>query len=1497
MLKSLIERKLEQYEYKNPSYALIERDKRVNIDSNNSSRYRGSGEKWSSVAGKKDQVTLLFTGDLLCQENLINSFKSVDGGYDFTLCFDYLKPLFESADFVAGNLETPISETAPYRGEILTHEGPFYCNAPIEYMDALKYAGFDMLTTANNHTIDAGVRGLLETIYNAQDYNFIQTGTFTEKGKKFVIVDICGFKVGFTAFSTSYNSMQKNMKPEGRIALLNTYTRKRAESVYEAMKKAGAEFTVAFPHWGKEFEEEISPKQNEMAQEMVDIGYDVIAGSHSHLVQKFDYVDGKPVAFSMGNILTHMNHAADLMDTQYPVIMKVVLKRNGKQIETAVDFIPCRIIKDVENVPFAIVPCNSNLTYSAPVNNRMTKVPEIIKNLLAAEDDVIDTDFQLTESAVADFNSVMEKRADRIARIAVIDESVKSSAYESSNEEKYTIDGENVTITAFNAKATVVRMKKQYEGKTVTAIESKSKGNDKIRILYLPRHVKRVGEDAFREYVSLESVRMFNDLEVIESRAFKDSVKITGLILPESVTTLGSEAFAGCINLRSIKIPPAVTSIEKDTFEGCKYLTIYCEEGSYAETYAKENDIEVKYMPLVDNKNTAKKAVKNSVKETVNLDAYLNVNIDGLDESAYEKYTLEEPLMVKVYDDKQKDLSRFTEENGIYVNKDALETNEATLLCTGQIGYDADLGNIAKCGENYTFYQNFKHVKKCLERGDFVIGNFTSNVCEEYLSTEMMKSKYNPNKYYSNARVEYLDALKYAGFDCLAIANPNNLDTGVNGINKTNKNIEAAGMTAVGAGIGKNKIFNVNGIRVGVLSYTLDCDNIGKMISLEGASALLNVYSPARAQQDIKALKENGAEFVLVYVNCGSEKGKVNLAARKKTGVEIAEAGADYIICTAPKLISKYYQHKTKDGRIVPVATSLGDFMSGKVDKENNLAVAIRITVYKLADGTIKIDDDAIPFKQFDYLDGCNKPIVPAIKAFYSGYTVKQFPNVKTSIAKKLGSDIKIADDKKVKIDEYNQPQLTFAEIYEIFGAKPSRRDKKALKLNEKATMIATRKGDLKKGCVALLVPHLSYKRDYFEISMEDAIKAGASLIVSAKPTKKVPCIVPAGFTGDEKVDNRRWKDFIMQIYSKIVATYNPITVAITGTAGKTTTKELTSCVFDTHYNTLHVEGNNNTFYTCGSTLMKLTKKHQAYIQEAHGASPNSAKDISNMIRPDIAIITNIGDGHLKDMGTIEKVIEGKLEIATGIKDTGVLIVNNDNEYMKDLVMEGKRIIHYSLYDTNCEYYAQNIEDMGDKVKFQAVCEAGTFDLVLNMQGLHNVSNALAVFAAGIEAKIPPYKIAAGLTHYIPDSDKQNLMNFKGYNMIVDTYSATPMSVETAMQTLSAYPVAEGVKKIAVLGDIPALGTQSEEKHIEVGNKICHYDFDLMLCVGKDSRHFATAAQKLGKEAYSYEDREAFNRKLAESIKPGDFILFKSGTRSHLKEETIYPLFGLIDKQ
>ena len=614
---------LDKYELKKPSYKLKNRNYdffQDLVDENlyTQSRFEYKDGEWKSKQGVKDEITLMFTGDLLCQENIINAYKKSNGRYDFTPCFDYLRPFFRSADFVAGNLETPVSESAPYRGEILTHEGPFFCNAPVEYLAAIKYAGYDMLTTENNHTLDAGVDGLRETIENIRKFNIIQTGTFMEDTEKFTIVDICGFKVGFTAFGRTYNTMQKNLTRMGRIKLLNTFSENRAKKVYDGMKKAGAEFTICFPHWGKEFDDTITERQAKMADTFAEIGYDAVLGAHSHVLQKFRYIDDKPVAYSLGNIMTHMNLAPDLMDTQYPAVCVLKLSRKCGKPECKIQFIPCRIQKDIGKVPFVVLPYNKALDkyYNDDIREKLSDVPCKVANLLEAGETIIDTDYPIDQENLNECMINVRKHNEYFEN-AVIDKDGMSTACDGSSSDTLNISCKGffskceemregffriydgyAELEQLTATATVVKISAEINGKPVLSVKNKINGNYNTRIVYVGKYTRYIGDKMFKDFRRLESVRLFNNLEKIGNRAFEGCIKLTGIVIPGSVKIIGKNAFHDCENLISIKIPSGVVKIAGNAFKNCKKLVIYCEKDSYADKFAKKHKIPARYMDL-----------------------------------------------------------------------------------------------------------------------------------------------------------------------------------------------------------------------------------------------------------------------------------------------------------------------------------------------------------------------------------------------------------------------------------------------------------------------------------------------------------------------------------------------------------------------------------------------------------------------------------------------------------------------------------------------------------------------------------------------------------------------------------------------------------------------------------------------------------------------------------------------------------------------------------
>ena len=606
---------IDKLEYKAPGYELRNREA-ASIDFASHLKLRrysaaNTGNVFTSAEATKNSVSLLFGGDLLCQPELMKACKTKDGSYDFSLCFEYIKPLLNSVDFTAASLRTPVSHTAPYQGEILSHEGPRYYNAPVEYLEALSAAGFDMLTTEGNHCLDTGVRGLFETIENIRNFGIIQTGTNEPQNDKFVIVDVCGFKIGITAFGENYSNMRRNLTAEGKAALLNPFSFDAAAEIRTKMLKKGAEYTICLPFWGKEYKEEITEKQIETARTLSLLGFDLVLGSHSHILQQFNLVNGKPVAFSLGDLMAVPK--AKKKGSDLSVLCHVTLTRENNSISTDVEFIPCKIQKDYNGIPYTVIPVSTQQELNESQQPLMAKVGSRVFKLLDCKASRICTDFPVAADALLNLKA-MEKDAlpSRLAALEEPEENENTApavaipqeftddtdSYLVEKKSVYKLNDKNAELVFFGRTGEFVILPRKVAKLPVRTVSGGNVKNSTTRLIYLGRSVQSIEDEAFADFTALESVRIFKRLKRIGNKAFAGCSSLTGIILPKNAQEIGAEAFLNCSSLVSIKIPPKVTEIGEDAFAGCEKLTIYCEKNSAADVYAKENSIPVKYMPL-----------------------------------------------------------------------------------------------------------------------------------------------------------------------------------------------------------------------------------------------------------------------------------------------------------------------------------------------------------------------------------------------------------------------------------------------------------------------------------------------------------------------------------------------------------------------------------------------------------------------------------------------------------------------------------------------------------------------------------------------------------------------------------------------------------------------------------------------------------------------------------------------------------------------------------
>lgn len=311
------------------------------------------------------KATIMLTGDLMALSSQQNAAESGDT-FDYSNSFDLVQPILTQSDFALGNLETCLSYSNPYTIEQKEVDGNPHANAQATYADALRYAGFDAVGTANNHAGDTGTMGVYETVQTLDTYGLAHTGTFTRQDQpRYMLVDINGIRVAFLAYTDSINPKTGDLlvSPELQSTIFNEYTSEKACQDISAARTAGAEYVIVYMHWGTQHEPEASATQTQQAKELADAGADFIVGSHPHCLQPaavLTAADGRevPCLYSLGNFVSGM--ARDTSNDT--VIVKLVLARtdNGVELRGA-GYIPCHVYSEYEGENHVIIPTSPAL--------------------------------------------------------------------------------------------------------------------------------------------------------------------------------------------------------------------------------------------------------------------------------------------------------------------------------------------------------------------------------------------------------------------------------------------------------------------------------------------------------------------------------------------------------------------------------------------------------------------------------------------------------------------------------------------------------------------------------------------------------------------------------------------------------------------------------------------------------------------------------------------------------------------------------------------------------------------------------------------------------------------------------------------------------------------------------------------------------------------------------------------------------------------------------
>ena len=297
-------------------------------------------------------------------------------------------------------------------------------------------------------------------------------------------------------------------------------------------------------------------------------------------------------------------------------------------------------------------------------------------------------------------------------------------------------------------------------------------------------------------------------------------------------------------------------------------------------------------------------------------------------------------------------------------------------------------------------------------------------------------------------------------------------------------------------------------------------------------------------------------------------------------------------------------------------------------------------------------------------------------------------------------------------------------------------------------------------------------------------------------------------------------KEAYLQLANFYKNKINPFTIAITGSSGKTTVKEIMYSVFKNAGETVKSELNHNNEIGLCQTLSALKNTTKYLIIEMGMRGFGEIELLSKYAQPDIAVIVNAGSAHIGRLGSLLNIAKAKFEITKYLKPNGILIAH-DNKLIKEINDNKHDTIYFSLDDKNL-----NIKEMTSE---SCSFEYKGYNYKLNVAGEHNIQNALSVIEAGLYSKIDPEIIAKGLEEFSPIEKRWDVQNIKGFNIINDSYNSNPESVKAALKTFLSYTPSP---KVVVLGDMGELGLNEEEYHIQTGKFLEQFNCEYVLTIG-----------------------------------------------------------------
>jgi len=354
--------------------------------------------------------------------------------------------------------------------------------------------------------------------------------------------------------------------------------------------------------------------------------------------------------------------------------------------------------------------------------------------------------------------------------------------------------------------------------------------------------------------------------------------------------------------------------------------------------------------------------------------------------------------------------------------------------------------------------------------------------------------------------------------------------------------------------------------------------------------------------------------------------------------------------------------------------------------------------------------------------------------------------------------------------------------------------------------------------------------------------------------------------------------------------------IAVTGSNGKTTTKEMVASVLAQRWRTLKTEGNFNNRIGVPHTLFRLSARHQAAVIEMGVDQEGQTRRLCEIVRPTMGIITNIGPDHLEFFGSMEGSAQAKAELLDQLPENATAVLNADDHYFDYLAARARcRVVSFGLSEKADVRATHVSSDARKGTSFRLLLPGKSRHVLVTMKvhGAHNVTNALAAAAAGFTLNLSGAMIAQGLAKFRPAAMRSQVVTHHGVQIINDCYNANPASMSAALQLLAQWGPAR--ERVAVLGDMLELGGDTRQMHRDTGRFLAGLNLSrLIACgaLGHDIAEGAREAGMAGSAIVEVADAAAAADLLRTSVRQGDVVLVKA-SRGMKMEQVVHVLTGM----